>query len=222
MSKIWGQKDGSKALNIFAFMFLTERRGTLCARAYRAILPLFILALCVLISACKSAGGQTSAAEEGGVNTYGYALLTDLMGDERNVSKLRIIKNEREEIGRLLKEISQVCGDAYKVLENYGRTNPSLNLKSLGLPAAEVQTRKAIAETKRKALLGGSGKVFELELLLSQNEALTYGSHLAGVVAGMEQDPGKVQFLKKLESELSQLRAKLREILLASYSVSPR
>jgi hypothetical protein len=80
-------------------------------------------------------------------DTHGYALLFNLLGDEKNVSKLLIIK-----------------------------------------------ARKSISKARAKELLTQSGKEFELRLLLSQNEALTYGAHLADVLAKAEPNERRANF----------------------------
>jgi len=134
------------------------------------------------------------------------------------VAKLRIIKREREELKNLIKEISRVSGEAHKKLTDFGKADGKLNLREQGLPVAEVETRKAISKTKEKALLARKGKEFELELLLDQNEALTYGAHLARVVSGHESDPVRGDFLRQLSQDLGQLQEKLRRMLSANYS----
>jgi hypothetical protein len=149
---------------------------------------------------------------------HGYALLFDLLGDEKDVSKLRFIKRERADLNNLVKEISKVCGDAHKQLEVFGKADPALNLKDLGLPAAEMEARKAIGKTKEKALLTQKNKEFEVQLLLSQNEALTYGAHLAGVVAAAESNPQRNRFLAGLSQQLTGLQQTVFGTLLAKYS----
>jgi len=151
-------------------------------------------------------------------NHHGYALLYDLLGDEKDVSKLLIVKRERTELKTLIKEISQKSGQAHKQLSDFAKGNSQLNLKDKALPAAEVQTRSSISKAKAKELLTEKGKDFELQLLLSQNEALTYGVHLAATTAKAESDPKRAEFLQQLSGELSQLRQKVLAMLLEHYS----
>jgi hypothetical protein len=126
---------------------------------------------------------ETPAAAGQGQGNFGYALLYQLMGDEQNVSKLLLVKREREELNTLVKSISKAAGDAHKQLEVFGKADSSLNLKANGLPREEVAARESISKAKAKELLTGKGKNFELSLLLSQNEALTYAEHLALTLA---------------------------------------
>jgi len=65
------------------------------------------------------------------------------------------------------------------LLEEFARHDPSIHLKEFKLPAGEVATRDAFAPPSRKELLSQSGDEFELTLLLTQTEALSYAWHLA-------------------------------------------
>jgi len=179
-----------------------------------------VLSLIVLFCGCHLAAAPERAGQLPGdqIVDHGYAILFALLGDEKDVAKLRIIKREREELKNLIKEISRVSGEAHKKLTDFGRADGKLNLREQGLPVAEVETRKAISKTKEKALLARKGKEFELELLLDQNEALTYGAHLARVVSGHESDPVRGEFLRQLSQDLGQLQEKLRRMLSANYS----
>jgi len=75
--------------------------------------------------------------------------------------------------------------------------DPRLDLTDTGLPIEEVRTRQSIAVTRSAQLLAASGREFELELLLSQNEALTYIGHLADTLSRHEQDPERLAFVRK-------------------------
>jgi len=91
------------------------------------------------------------------------------------------------------------------------------NLTSQGSPPVEVQTRQAIAKQKAKELIVEGGKEFELRLLLSQSEALTYGAHLAETVAKAESNQTRAGYLRQLAAELHGLQRKVVAILLANY-----
>jgi hypothetical protein len=172
---------------------------------------------CQALERNKAAGvespGQPNAARQ-----QGYRLLFDLVGDERNVSKLLLIKHERPELGALIKEISATCAAAYKQIEAFAKADRSLDLRSEVLPAAERQTRDLISKDRGKELLHAKGKNLEVGLLLTQNEALTYGSHLAAVLSQSEAEPARKEFLSRLASNLGQLQAKVMAMLLAHYS----
>ena len=150
----------------------------------------------------------------------GYALLDDLLGDEKNVSKLLIIKRDRPELKDLVKSISDKTGKAHKELEKLTKNGAHIDLRNQGLPNAEVETRKSISKEKSKALLAEKGDDFELHLLLTQNEALTYGANLAGTVAKTETEPKRIQFLQQLSGDLSDLRNKVFTMIRQNYRQS--
>jgi hypothetical protein len=152
------------------------------------------------------------------VAVYGYALLFDLLGDEKDVSKLLIIKRERPELRNLVKEISHRSAIAHKELETFAKADKRLNLKDRALPVAESKTRESIGKARGKQLLGDKGKEFELHLLLTQNEALTYGAHLASIIAAHESNSARAQFLQELSQSLGQLQEQVVAMLLANYS----
>src|ERR1700744_2924986 len=102
------------------------------------------------------------------------SLLYDLLGDEKNVSKVLLIKRNSAELGYLIKSISETSKDASKQLEQLAQSDPTLNLQALKLPTGEVAARKAIAKTKEHELLSSSGENFQFQLLLTQADALSY------------------------------------------------
>jgi hypothetical protein len=191
----------------FSFVWLAAATGLLCSCA-------------LLDSKSSTAEPEPKPAEltASSTNSHGYALLYDVVKDEKDVSKLRFIKRERPELKSLLQEIAKANRDACSALEAFAKTNHDIDIKNQGLPVAEVQARAAIGKFKENAILHGKDKQLEIELLLSENEALTYASHLAGVVAATEADPRRKQFLQQLGTGLSALQQKVVALLLKNYS----
>ena len=183
---------------------------------------LFVLILLLLgfQLGCKAppTGASTPAGSTNQPVYHAHGLLFDLLGDEKNVSKLLIIKRERAELKTLINEISQRTGKAHKELEEFAKSDRSLNLKDMGLPSAEMLTRKAIAKTRAKELLTESGKDFELHLLLAQNEALTYGTHLATIAANSDTVTNRHQMLQQLSTDILQLQRKTVAMLSTNYT----
>src|SRR6266478_2523538 len=173
----------------------------------RPRLSVLALIIILLVSGCATPPSDPPATPV--APGHGYALLYDLLGDERNLSKLLIVKRERQELGILVKQVSQTCGHGYQQLEKFAKADGRVDLKDQGLPADEIETRKEIIRTRRKELLTVKGKEFELQLLLNQNEALTYGSHLAATVARDEESSERAAFLRQLASDLGQLRQRM-------------
>jgi hypothetical protein len=184
-------------------------------------LSFVLLALIAVVQlGCRTAqplvsGTQSSASSAPG---QAHALLFGLLDDEKNVSKLLIIKRERPELRALINEISERAGKAHKELEAFAKSDRTLNLKDQGLPGPEVVTRNAIAKARAKELLTESGKEFELRLLLSQNEALTYGAYLAATAAASDTLAHRHQMLQQLSSDLLQLQKKTVDMLLKNYT----
>src|SRR5687768_10339406 len=150
-------------------------------------LGLIILAtLCV--SGCQSTRPGAAITPQGKLQVRNNAasLLHDLLSDEANVSKLLIIKRDRAELNSLIKEISAVALGGVKKLEQLEKADTSFNLRSMDLPPGERATRQSIAKARTGELLRASGPDFEFRLLLTQSEALSYGTHLAKVVAANE------------------------------------
>ena len=77
--------------------------------------------------------------------------------------------------------------------------------KRIPLPPGEAATRDAIAATKKKKLLGQSGNEFELTLLLTQAQALSYGWHLAKVAAENEPQPDSARALAGMSEDTEHL-----------------
>jgi hypothetical protein len=194
---------------------------------FRAIFRIgAVLLAAFFLTGCGSLGkGHSSNASElatastNGAN--GYALLFQLVGDEKDLSKLRFLKHEPPALKNLANAIAATNRLAYKQLEELAKTYTGLNLRTNGLPRSEKQTRESISKAKEKALLSGKGKEFQLQLLLSQNEGLTYGSHLAKTTAASEPAPGRKQMLEQIGSELGKLQEQVFQMILSSYSGIP-
>jgi hypothetical protein len=150
------------------------------------------------------------------VRNNAVSLLADLLGNEKNVSKILIIKHNSAEIGRLIKAISKTAGDGAEQLESLAKNDPTLNLHALQLPPGEIATRAAMSKTKEHELIFSSGEKFELNLLLTQTEALDYGSHLAKIAAENSSSPEQQRKFHSLDVALNalfqQVVAKLRAL----------
>jgi hypothetical protein len=141
------------------------------------------------------------------------SLLYELLEQEKNVSKLLLIKLERPEVKRLIKEISSASATGARKLEELARQDPTVNLGATWLPLGERATRDAISKTRTGELLRASGDDFELRLLLTQAESLGYASHLAKVAAANEPQPNRVQTLMGLNDEMQRLYSRISSAL---------
>jgi hypothetical protein len=129
------------------------------------------------------AKAPTPQASKGDIRNNAASLLDDLLGQEKNLSKILIIKHPPAAVGQLLKAISKEAGDGHDKLQALAKANSSLNLQVMQLPPGEVAARAADAKEQEHQLLSSSGTKFAFAVLLTQYQALSYGSNLAKVAA---------------------------------------
>lgn len=141
------------------------------------------------------------------------ALLDDLLNDEKNLSKILLIKHHSEQLAKLVKEISRTAAQGAKTLELIAKEESGLNLKEVALPAGETAAREAISKSKEHDLLHSADAEFELQLLLTQNDALNYGAQLARVAALNEPNAERVRALSNLSAQLSSLHEQVIAML---------
>jgi hypothetical protein len=142
-------------------------------------------------------------------------LLHQLLNDQKNVSLLRFIKREQEDVKTLVKKIAANSATGAKLLEEFARHDPSITLDDIRLPPGEAATRDAIASTKKKELLGQTGDEFELTLLLTQTEALSYAWHLAKVAGENESQPDRAIALAGVSKDMENLYHEVFAMLLS-------
>jgi hypothetical protein len=153
----------------------------------------FMLCGCVNFEKAQPTNSKSPVSEKSEVRNNAASLLYDLLGNEKNVSKILIVKRNSEELGQLIKAISAAAADGKKQLERLATNDPNLNLHAIQLPQGEKATRDAVAKTEEHELLFSSGKEFEFNLLLTQAEALSYGWHLAKIASENSSLPEEVQ-----------------------------
>lgn len=175
-----------------------------------------------ILTGCQSAapplagqGAGAGAVGEQSTRDNCYSLLHQLLADEKNVDLLRFIKREESDVKKLVKRIAARSAAGSKLLEDQAELDPAIRINDISLPPGEVATRKAIASTQKKRLLGQSGDQFELSLLLSQAQALGYASHLAKVAAETDSRPERVRALNELRADLDNLYQELFDLLLS-------
>ena len=147
-------------------------------------------------------------------------LLHDLLGDEKNVSKILFIKRVSPDVKRLVKDIATTADAGLKTVEYLAPTNTASDWKRLDLPPGETAVRAAMAKSKEHDLLHASGGEFEFLLLLTQSEALSYGTHLARIAAENESDPLPARQLASISNDLNQLHADVLRWLRAHRQLS--
>lgn len=176
-----------------------------------------MLSVACVVTGCQSpkARSPVGSIEAQTTRNNCYSLLHQLLNDQKNVSLLRFIKREQDDVKNLVKKIAAISGTGAKLLEEFARHDPSINLDDLRLPPGEAATREAIASTKKKELLGQTGDNFELTLLLTQTEALSYAWHLAKVAGANESQPDHARALAGVSEDMENLYHEVFALLLS-------
>ena len=185
----------------------------------KLIRPMFttmLLAACFL-TGCQSPQAKSPGGAGAGQATRNncYSLLHQLLDEQKDVSILRFIKREQKDVNILVKKIAVTSATGAKLLEELARQDPSICLDDFRLPPGEMGTRDAIAATKKKELLSQTGDEFELTLLLTQTEALSYGWHLAKVAGENETQPDRAQALAGVSADMKRLYDEVYLLLLS-------
>lgn len=181
-----------------------------------------LLGACAL-TGCQSPKAISSTRSNGVQSTRNncYSLLYQLLDEQKDVSLLRFIKPEKADLNRLMKRIASTSGTGATLLEEFAKDDPTINLNYLRLPPGEMATRDAIASTKQTELLSQTGETFELTLLLTQTEALSYAWHLAKVAGENEPQPERSLALAGLSRDMQNLYHEVFELLQSQTKSSP-
>ena len=133
------------------------------------------------------------------------SLLYELVGNEKKVAKVLLIKHDSADLGRLIHSISRTAGDISDRLDQMAAADPAFQLHTLKLPPGEKAARDAIAKTEEHELLFSSGDNFQFQLLLTQADALSYGWHLAKVAADNSKEPSEVHAFTEMSASMRDL-----------------
>jgi len=148
--------------------------------------------------------GSTSA-EKVALRNNAASLLYDLLGDEKDVSKVLYVKHGSKSLHALIQTISTTAQASRKQLEEIAQQDPQLNLQVMDLPVGEKAARASEGKSKEHDLLFSSGAEFEYNLLLTQAEALNYGWHLAKVAGANSPDTAEAQTFQTLAQLMENL-----------------
>jgi hypothetical protein len=185
----------------------------------KIILPLLVAMLSVacVLTGCQSpkAGSPSGSSAAQATRNNCYSLLHQLLDEQKDVSILRFIKPEHSDVKNLVKRIATASGTGARLLEEFAKDDPSISLDDIRLPPGEVSTRDAIASTKEKELLSQTGDKFELTLLLTQTEALSYAWHLAQVTGENESQPDRARALAGVSEDMQNLYHEVFVMLLS-------
>ena len=180
-----------------------------------------LLAICVL-TGCQSPKAMPSSGNDASLSARNncYSLLHQLLDDQKDVSLLHFIKSEHPDVKKLIKKIATTSATGATLLEQFAKDDPTIKLDDIWLPPGEVAARDAIASTKEKELLNQTGDKFELTLLLTQTEALSYAWHLAKVAEENETQPERARALAGLSEDMQNLYHEVFVLLLSKTKTS--
>src|SRR5438046_1508938 len=92
-----------------------------------------LIALVALLAGCVTASKPNDVAQSEdaalAIRNQGYSLLYKLMADEKNVSKILLVKKEQADLGELIKRIAKVTGEAAAQIEAFAKADGHLHLK---------------------------------------------------------------------------------------------
>jgi hypothetical protein len=190
----------------------------------KIILPLFaaLLSVACVLTGCQTHKATPQSPDSAAQATRNncYSLLHQLLDEQKDVSLLRFIKREHTDVKNLVKRIATTSGTGAKLLEEFAKDDPSISLDDIRLPPGELATRDAIASTKEKELLSQTGDEFELTLLLTQTEALSYAWHLAKVTGENEPQPDRARALAGVSKDMENLYREVFVMLLTKTNSS--
>jgi hypothetical protein len=188
----------------------------------KIILPLLaaMLSVTCVLTGCQSPKARSPAGSSASTRNNCYSLLHQLLDEQKDVSILRFIKREPSDVKNLIKKIAANSATGAKLLEEFAKDDPSISLDNIRLPLGELATRDAIASTKQKELLSQTGDEFELTLLLTQTEALSYAWHLAQVAGENEPQPERARALAGVSEDMQNLYQEVFVLLLSKTKTS--
>jgi hypothetical protein len=163
-----------------------------------------------------ASGRPARAAEDIGTRNNSYALLHQLLDEQKDVSMLRLIKREGADLADLTKRIAATSAAGAGLLEEIAKKDASIRLDEVDLPPGEVAARAAIAKSEEKELLTQKGAAFRLGLLVSQVEALDYASHLADTACENEANPDRARALAGISEDMRKLHGEAMAMLLSN------
>jgi hypothetical protein len=193
----------------------------LAAKFMKIWLVAMLSAVCVL-TGCQSPKTISSSggAEPQYMRNNCYSQLHQLLAEQSDVSLLRFIKPEHADVKILIKKIATTSATGATLLEQFAKDDPTIKLDDISLPPSEVTTRDAVASTKENEMLGQTGDRFELNLLLTQTEALSYGRHLAAVASLNEPQPDRARALVGIGVDMDKLYHEVFALLQAKTRAS--
>ncbi|MCH2132884.1 MAG: hypothetical protein MK116_03945 [Phycisphaerales bacterium] len=175
----------------------------------------------ILLAGCHSPSGgrlpDSATAEQ--EQSAGYTLLRELLDDEAQVDGILILKSASPETESLLKEIAVACVDMRGEIDDMARADDQVVLLNTGLPDIETSARARISSEMAGLLLGAESSEFELRILMTQEQAMGYGHHLAAALANAEDDSDRITVLERMAKDMKAFQERCLVLLRARCEV---
>jgi hypothetical protein len=174
------------------------------------------LALLLSLTACASTPPAPPPSHNGGLireRNQGYSLLYKLLSDDAGVNKILYIKHVDEPLASLIKQIASACQDATKQMDEFPKLDKQIEFDVPDLPKVEQESRDLTSKSDTFALLGSSGKDFELYLIFTQAQAMDDATHLSQAMFPREDNPARKDFLTNLAHQCDDFHTRLMKLL---------
>jgi len=189
------------------------------SKVLRSVLvTVLLLGLGACTSNHPSAASSGASSENDGpyqTRNEGYSILYKLMSDESNVAMLFWLKHADDSVATLVKAVGERCKAARKEMDEFPTNDKQIVFNATGLPEVEQKCRDLEADEKRHELLSSSGKEFELYLIFSQAEAMSYAHNLCVAMEKAEDNPIRKKFLIELAGQSGDFHDRFMKLLLA-------
>jgi hypothetical protein len=182
----------------------------------RSFTFIMLALLMFILVGCHTARPYSTAPPrdaEGIERNYGFALLYATIEDETRVDQVLMIKQPRAEVAELLRDITSFAKTAKQQLDEFANQDETLGYDQHGLPHVEAKSRDLTARTTTRAVMRSTGRDFEITILLTQHEALSYIKHISRALREMDDDEDRRAFLAELADGADSLHDRVRNLI---------
>jgi hypothetical protein len=174
--------------------------------------------------ACSHIGGNTKPTPDNKAPraqlSIGYSLLYQEVDGIPKLKWIFMFKDKTEEMGRITNDLVSYYQQLADTMRRLSKQYPGMRIDVRAMSEIEGDERKAIGEDLAKdfaPVVGKTGVKFEREALLMFYDSLNEQRHLAGVMLGLENDPGLSKFLETTKAQLDEHYAKVGALLNRRY-----
>jgi hypothetical protein len=152
--------------------------------------------------------------------SIGYSLLYQEADGIPKLKWILIFKDKPEEMARLTNDLVSFYQQLADTMRRLSKQYPAMRIDVAAMSEVEGAERKAIGADLAKdfaPLTGKTGVKFEREALLMFYNSLNEQRHLAGVMVGLESEPGLKKFLETTTAQLEERYGKVEALLNRRY-----